>query len=346
MAVRGGVNWPNALMLTCTRATVSPADPTHARMTPVARVIFMGTPDFAVPCLQTLIATQTVVGVVTQPDKPAGRGHQLRPPPVAVAAADAGIPVYQPRSLRREEAAEPLRAWQPDVIVVAAFGQILRPRVLYLPPHGSVNVHASLLPRWRGASPIQHALLAGDATTGVTLMRMDEGMDTGPMLVQEAIAIRPDETAATLHDRLAALGAGMLRRHLDDILAGRVPPQPQPEEGITYAPLIGKEAGRIDWTTNSATLDRLVRAMTPWPGAFTEWAGAPLKVLRARPTGARPDGPPGLVVAMPDGLGVLSGTGALLLDEVQPAGKRAMTAAEFARGRPEFVGSVLGRPRD
>ena len=311
-------------------------------MMPVARVIFMGTPDFAVPCLQTLMTTQTVVGVVTQPDKPAGRGHQLRPPPVAVAAAAAGIPVYQPKSLRREEAAAPLREWQPDVIVVAAFGQILRPHVLYLPPHGSVNVHASLLPRWRGASPIQHALLAGDTATGVTLMRMDEGMDTGPMLVQEALAILPEDTATTLHDRLAALGADMLRRHLDDILAGRIAPQPQPAEGVTYAPLIGKEAGRIDWTADSAALDRLVRAMTPWPGAFTEWAGASLKVLRARPIAARPDGPPGRVVATPAGLVVLAGSGALLLDEVQPAGKRAMTATAFARGRPEFVGSVLG----
>ena len=169
-------------------------------MTGMARIIFMGTPEFAVPILQTLLATQTVVGVVCQPDKPAGRGNQLRPPPVKLAALAAGIPVYQPRSLRREEAAAPLREWQPDVIVVAAFGQILRPHVLYLPPHGSLNVHASLLPRWRGASPIQHALLAGDATTGVTLMGMDEGLDTGPMYVQEALTISPDETAATLHD--------------------------------------------------------------------------------------------------------------------------------------------------
>ena len=215
----------------------------------------MGTPEFAVPVLQTLLATQTVVGVVCQPDKPAGRGNQLRPPPVKLAALAAGIPVYQPRSLRREEAAAPLREWQPDVIVVAAFGQILRPHVLYLPPHGSLNVHASLLPRWRGASPIQHALLAGDATTGVTLMRMDEGLDTGPMYVQEALTISPDETAATLHDRLAALGAEMLRRHLDDILAGRVVAVPQPDEGTTYAPMIAKDAGRIDWTRDAAELD-------------------------------------------------------------------------------------------
>ena len=311
-------------------------------MTGMARVIFMGTPEFAVPVLRTLLATQTVVGVVCQPDKPAGRGNQLRPPPVKLAALAAGIPVYQPKSLRREEAAAPLHEWRPDVIVVAAFGQILRPHVLDLPPRGCLNVHASLLPRWRGASPIQHALLAGDATTGVTLMRMDEGLDTGPMYVQEALAISPDETAATLHDRLAALGGDMLRRHLGDILAGRITATPQPDEGVTYAPLIAKGAGRLDWTRPAMELDRLVRAMTPWPGAFTPWGDETLKVLRARPAVALPDGPPGLVARTAEGLVVATGTGGLLLDEVQLAGKRAMPADDFARGRPEFVGSVLG----
>ena len=303
----------------------------------------MGTPEFAVPVLQTLIDTQMVVGVVCQPDKPAGRGRQLRPPPVKLAATAAGIPVYQPRSLRREEAAAPLHEWRPEVIVVAAFGQILRRHVLDLPPQGCLNVHASLLPRWRGASPIQHALLAGDATTGVTLMRMDEGLDTGPMYVQEALLIQPDETAATLHDRLAALGGDMLRRHLDDILAGRISPTPQPEAGVTYAPLIAKDAGWLDWSRPAVELDRLVRAMTPWPGAFTPWGDEMLKVLRARPAvGALPDGPPGLVARTAAGLVVVTGAGGLLLDEVQLAGKRAMSADDFARGRPEFGGSILG----
>lgn len=169
----------------------------------------MGTPNFAVPVLQTLIATQEVVGVVTQPDRPAGRGKQLRPSPVKETAVAAGIPIYQPQSLRSEEAAEPLHQWQPEMIIVAAFGQILRPHVLELPPLGCLNVHASLLPRWRGASPIQHAIMAGDAETGVTLMQMDVGLDTGAMFVKQAIPIRPDETAASLHDRLAELGATM-----------------------------------------------------------------------------------------------------------------------------------------
>lgn len=311
----------------------------------VARVIFMGTPEFAVPCLSTLIETQQVVGVVTQPDKPAGRGNKLRPSPVKLAAEAAGIPVYQPRSLRREEAAEPLREWRPDVIVVAAFGQILRPHVLYLPPKGSLNVHASLLPRWRGASPIQHAILAGDAITGVTLMQMDEGLDTGPMLVRETLDIGPRETATTLHDRLAALGADMLRRYLDDILVGRVAAAPQGEEGATYAPMIRKEAGALDWRQDVATLDRLVRAMTPWPGAFTRWDGDALRVLQAQPLpGALRDTPPGYVARLGEGIAVRAADGALLLEAVQPPGKRPMPAVDFARGRLDFVGSVLGAP--
>ncbi|HRN68109.1 MAG TPA: methionyl-tRNA formyltransferase [Promineifilum sp.] len=311
-------------------------------MIAVARIIFMGTPEFAVPCLTTLIETQTVVGVVTQPDKPAGRGNRLRPSPVKVAAEAAGIPVYQPKSLRKEEAAAPLREWQPDLIVVAAFGQILRPHVLYLSPRGSLNVHASLLPRWRGASPIQHAILAGDETTGVTLMKMDEGLDTGAMYVQESLSIDPRETAATLHDRLAALGAAMLRRHLDDILDGRLSPTPQGDAGFTYAPMIRKEAGEIDWQRDAGSLDRHIRAMTPWPGAFTWWGGEPLKVLGARPLDFSPSGVPGQVVFTPEGIIVVAGSGGLLLDTIQAPGKRAMAAEEFVRGHPELAGAVLG----
>jgi methionyl-tRNA formyltransferase len=313
-------------------------------MARVARVIFMGTPEFAVPCLQALIETQEVVGVVTQPDRPAGRGHALRPSPVKVVAVSAGLPLYQPKSLRKEEAAEPLREWGPDVIVVAAFGQILRPHVLYLPPRGSINVHASLLPRWRGASPIQHALLAGDAATGITLMRMDEGLDTGPTYVQEALDIGPRETAAALHDRLAALGADMLHRHLDAILDGLISSTPQPEAGATYAPMIHKEAGTIDWEQDDVTIDRLIRAMTPWPGAHTWWNGEPFKIARARPAdGALPDGPPGLVARTGGDIVVLAAGGGLALEAVQPPGKRAMPAEDFAHGHPAWIGSVLGR---
>ena len=309
----------------------------------MSKIIFMGTPEFAVPALQTLIETQTVVGVVTQPDRPAGRGKQLRPSPVKQLAEAADIPVYQPKSLRTPEHIVPLQAWAPEAIVVAAFGQILRPHVLDLPPLGCYNVHASLLPRWRGASPIQHAIMAGDAQTGISLMRMDPGLDTGPVHAQQALPIMPDETAATLHDRLAALGAAMLADHLDDILAGRLPAQAQDDRLATYAPMIQKEAGQLDWSRPGPDLDRHIRAMTPWPGAFTYWQGQLLKVLAALPrpelnTGSEA---PGRVLARHNAILVVTGRGAIQLESVQLAGKRATTINDFVRGRPDFVGSLL-----
>lgn len=309
----------------------------------MARIVFMGTPDFAVPSLQTLIDRQTVIGVVTQPDRPAGRGRQLQPPPVKLVAEANGIPVYQPASMRSEEAAAPLREWQPEMIVVAAFGQILRPHVLDLPPKGCLNVHASLLPRWRGAAPIQHAILAGDRESGITLMRMDAGLDTGPIYVQKAIPIAGDETAATLHDRLARLGGQMLANYLDAILAGELPPVTQNESESTYAPMIRKEMGEIDWQQSSDQIDQLIRAMTPWPSAYSFWNGDQLKILSAAPAG--PDqmsGQPGMVKLLGDRLMVVTGQGGLQLQDLQLAGKRPMTADAFLRGRPDFVGSQLG----
>ncbi len=320
----------------------------------MTRIVFMGTPDFAVPVLQKLIATQEVVGVVTQPDRPAGRGKQLRPSPVKETAVSANIPVYQPKSLRSEEAAAPLRQWQPDMIVVAAFGQILRPHVLELPPLGCLNVHASLLPRWRGASPIQHAIMAGDTETGVTLMQMDVGLDTGAMFVQQAIPIYPDETATSLHDRLAELGAAMIGEHLDDIVNGRITATPQDNTLSTYAPMISKADGQLDWHKTSAELDRHIRAMTPWPGAFTIWEGQLLKVLDAKPVyGHLPAGAPGQVVMMEETARrelaetavVLTQDGGLALNQIQLAGKRAMSSAEFLRGRPDFINSQLDKNR-
>lgn len=310
----------------------------------MAQIVFMGTPEFAVPALKTLLETQSVVGVVTQPDRPAGRGRELRPSPVKKVAKAAGVPLYQPLSLRKPEDAAPLQEWAPEAIVVAAYGQILRPHVLDLPPLGCLNVHASLLPRWRGASPIQHAILAGDDASGITLMQMDVGLDTGPLYVQEAIALRPDETAATLHDRLAALGASLLRRHLDAILAGRITPAPQNDEEATYAPLISKEDGRIPWEESGERLDRHVRAMTPWPSAFTTWEGKRLKVLQARPVTAAnlPEADPGTVIEHQGAIVVVAGEGGLRLLEVQPAGKQAMAIEDFVRGRPDFIGSRLG----
>lgn len=307
------------------------------------RIVFIGTPDFAVPGLRKLIETQTVVGVVTQPDRPAGRGRHVQPPPVKAVAEAAGIPVYQPASLRGEAAAGPLREWRPDALVVAAFGQLLRPHVLNLPPLGCLNVHASLLPRWRGASPIQHAILAGDEQTGISLMRMDVGLDTGPVYVQQALAIPPQATAGVLHDHLAQLGAEMLGEYLEDILSGRLAARPQDNSQATYAPMIQKEDGRLDWRHSAVQLDRRIRAMAPWPGAFTTWKGQLLKVLAARPlpSDGPPSGSPGQVIAPAGRVAVWTGEGVLELLEVQLEGKRPMRAADFARGRPEWSGAIL-----
>jgi methionyl-tRNA formyltransferase len=309
----------------------------------MARIVFMGTPDFAVPILQTLLETQTVTGVVTQPDRPAGRGQALRPSPVKVLALQAGVPLYQPASLRPPEAAGAIRDWEPEAIVVAAFGQILRSHVLSLPPRGCINVHASLLPRWRGASPIYHAILAGDHQTGISLMQMEAGLDTGPVFVQEAIAIRRHDTAATLHDRLADLGAAMVGRYLNDILAGRLVPEPQNESAATYAPMIKKEDGELDWQEAAMALERRVRAMTPWPGAYTWWQGERLRIIAAEARVAGTGAPPGTASSIDGAIVVSAGAGALRLLQLQPAGGRVMDADAFVRGRPEFLGSRLER---
>jgi methionyl-tRNA formyltransferase len=316
----------------------------------MTRAIFMGTPDFAVPTLEVLAAAHfvDVVGVVAQPDRPAGRGRRLLPPPVKRVALERGLPLFQPQSLRTPEAVARLAAWQPDVIVVAAFGQILRQDVLDLPPHGCLNVHASLLPRWRG-NPIAAAILAGDEITGVTIMQMDAGLDTGPILAQRKEPIRPDDTRPTLEERLAQLGAELLMEILPPYLAGDLLPWPQPEEGATYARRLRKEDGLLDWSRPAVELDRQVRALNPWPGAFTTWRGKQLKVLRAVPLpGWRGDRPPGTVVACDDGaaIAVITGEGALRLEEVQLAGKRSMDIAAFLCGQRECVGGQFGEAKE
>lgn len=307
----------------------------------------MGTPIFAVPVLEALEDTHHVVGVVTQPDRPAGRGRRLTPSPVKKVALDRGFPLSQPRSLRTPEAVAQLVAWEPDVIVVAAFGQILKQDVLDLPPHGCLNVHASLLPRWRGAAPAPAAILAGDETTGVTIMHMDVGLDTGPILAQRQELIQPDDTRTTLEHRLARLGAELLVETLPAYLAGDLLPQPQPAEGVTYAHQLRKEDGRLNWSLSAVELDRQVRAFTPWPGAFTTWRGQRLKVLRAAPLpGWRGDAPAGTPLALVDGLAIATGEGALRLEEVQLAGKRPADIAAFLRGQRDFVGSHLGGAKE
>ena len=310
----------------------------------MTRVIFMGTPEFAVPTLRALVETGGfhVVGVVTQPDRPAGRGRTLRPSPVKIAAQQAGIPVFQPPTLRRPEAVEQLQQWQPDVIVVAAFGQILRQNVLDLPPHGCINVHASLLPRWRGAAPLQAAIRAGDKESGITIMKMDAGLDTGPILSQRAIPLDPRETGQTLHDKLAALGSTLLLETLPGYLDGTITPQPQPDDEslVTYAPQIKKEDGAIDWTATAVEIDRLIRAFTPWPGTFTFWNGRMLKVLAGEP--AEGTAAPGRVIAYGDGLAIGTGEGLFVPTRLQLAGKKAVTTEEFVRGQQAIIGSTLG----
>ncbi len=296
----------------------------------------MGSPAFALPTLRALYENYTLIGVVTQPDRRAGRGKRLTPPPVKTLALELGLPIMQPRRLSEAGAMEQLRLWSPDLIVVAAFGQILRPDVLELPPYGCINVHASLLPRWRGASPVQAAILAGDAETGVTIMRMDEGVDTGPILSQRAIAIRPEDTAASLGARLADLGAELLLETLPLYLKGKIAPQPQPEEGATYAPLLQKEDGRLDFSRPVAELERRVRAMYPWPVAFMEWDGRRLRVLRAR-VGEGKSPAPGTRLIVQGRPAVGAADGVLILEEVQPAGKKAMPGKAFLAGAREWV---------
>ncbi|MBN2386925.1 MAG: methionyl-tRNA formyltransferase [Anaerolineales bacterium] len=310
----------------------------HAMAT-APRIVFMGSPDFAVPILEALTRAYPVVGVVTQPDRPAGRGRILVPPPVKETALRLGLPVIQPERLRQPVAMDQLRTWAPDLIVVTAFGQILKPEVLELPLHGCINVHASLLPRGRGAAPIQAALLAGDAETGVTIMRMDPGVDTGPLYASRAIPIAAEETAGTLFAKLALLGADLLLETLPGILNGELQPRPQPAEGVTYAAMLKKEDGRLDFTRPAVELERRVRAMNPWPGAFFDWQGASLKVHKAHTAFALPyvfqqAGTRSVHAGQPAIYG--SDNTMLVLDEVQPAGRKPMSGKAFLAGAREW----------
>jgi methionyl-tRNA formyltransferase len=300
----------------------------------------MGTPEFAVPVLRALTHAHAVVGVVTQPDRSGGRGKKLTASPVKAFAQQTGLSIIQPNQLREPEAMAQLTAWAPDLIVAAAFGQLLRPAVLGLPPRGCLNVHASLLPRYRGASPIAAAILAGEAETGVTIMKMDEGLDTGPTLARRAEPIRPDDTTQTLSERLAEVGAALLVEILPGYLTGQITPQPQEGAFATFAPQLKKEDGHLDFTRPAVELERRVRAFTPWPGAFALWKDQPLKILRATLLeNAR--GEPGLIMPTEHGPAVACGAGALALSHIQPPGKKPMAGADFARGARGFIGAKL-----
>jgi methionyl-tRNA formyltransferase len=293
----------------------------------------MGSPDFALPTLRALVEHYLVVGVVTQPDRPAGRGRILSPPPVKALADSLRLPVIQPHRLSEPQAMEQLREWEPDLIVVAAFGQILKPDVLELPHFGCINVHASLLPRWRGAAPIQAAILHGDNQSGVTIMRMDRGLDTGPILSQRAITITLQDTAESLGNRLAQLGAKLLIETLPAYIDGKIEPKPQDDSLATYAPMLEKESGRLDFHQPAEILARKVRAFNPWPGAFTVWQGNYLKVhqahARAAPSISREPGTTVIIEGFP---AITTSDGLLVLDEVQPAGKKSMPGNVFLNG--------------
>jgi methionyl-tRNA formyltransferase len=294
------------------------------------RVVFLGSPDFAVPGLRSLAAAYTIVGVVTQPDREAGRGRIRVAPPVKTAALELGLPVLQPEKLRAPEAMAQLAAWAPDLIVVAAYGQILRPAVLDLPRFGCINVHGSLLPRWRGAAPIQAAILAGDRETGITIMKMDSGVDTGPILSQRAMPIASDDTAGSVFEKMSVLGAELLAETLPGYLKGDLKPHPQPEEGVTQAPMLKKENGLLDFTLPAEDLVRRVRAFNPWPGAYFEWQAGMMKVHAAHVAEGRAEPGTHLIYKKAPAFG--TGEGLLILDLVQPAGKKTMTGKAFLAG--------------
>jgi methionyl-tRNA formyltransferase len=311
---------------------------------------FAGTPAFAARLLQALLDGKIPVALaLTRPDRPRGRGQKLTASPVKELARQHAIPVHQPSSLATVEAQALLLAHELDVLVVAAYGLLLPAAVLKWPKHGCVNVHASLLPRWRGAAPIQRALLAGDEETGITLMQMDEGLDTGPMLDVVRFAIDERETAATLEHKLSITGASVLLSYLRELAHGTPPAgTPQPTAGATYASKIDKREAEIDWSSAAVTIDRTVRAFDPVPGAATSWSGEPVKIWRAHPaTASVRVGSPGTVIAVDErAVTVACGDGALALLELQPAGGRRMSAAVFAAGRTLEVGDRFGAMPD
>ncbi len=309
------------------------------------RVAFAGTPGFALPPLRALASRHTIVGVLTQPDRPAGRGRALTASPVKLEALARGWPIAQPASLKAEADRAALAAWHPDVLIVVAYGLILPQAALDLPRHGCVNVHASLLPRWRGAAPIQRAILAGDADSGVAIMRMEAGLDTGPVYATRRVAIGTRMTAGELHDRLADEGAAALLGVLAEIEAGTARAVAQPTDGVTYAAKIDKAEARIDWRGGAADIDRQVRAFDPWPIAETRLAGEQLRVLRAHAgdtADARAHGTPGTVLGLEgSGLRVACGSGVLTLETLQRPGRRPVSAFDFALAVP-LEGVVLG----
>ena len=310
------------------------------------RLVFMGTPDFAAASLEALLRSDdSVVGIVTQPDRPKGRGQTLTPSPVKLLAQGAQIPLLQPLKMKDPEFLHALAGWKPDMIAVAAFGRILPPVILTLPPLGCINVHGSLLPKYRGAGPIQWAIMNGEKQTGITTMLMDVGMDTGAMLLQEAIPIMPDDTADTLSPRLAELGGRLLAETIVRLKAGTLVPQPQDSSRATLAPLLKKEDGVIDWTLPAMVLANRVRGLSPWPGAYTSVAGSDSwRIWRALALPGPVTTPPGVIVTITrEAVHVATGDGVLAVMELQPANSRRMAVSQYLAGHPIAVGLQLGR---
>jgi len=306
------------------------------------RLVFLGTPAFAVPTLERLVERgHQVLAAVTQPDRPKGRGQALAPPPVREAALRLGVPVYQPERVKRPESVDYLRSLAPEAMVVVGYGQIIPQSIIDIPPLGILNVHASLLPKYRGAGPIQWAIVNGEAVTGVTIIRIDAGLDTGPMLLKVETVIGADETALDLGRRLSLMGADLLVEALDALAAGRVVPQSQDNAQATYAPMLKKEDGRIDWSRSASQIHNQVRGMQPWPGAYSSFRGGALHVWRARPTEAGAGHPPGSLLRIKPLL-VACGAGALELVEVQMEGRKRMPAADFANGQRLVENEILG----
>jgi len=302
------------------------------------RIVFAGTPEFALPTLDAIAAgAHRLVGVYTQPDRPAGRGRKLKPSPVKRRAAALGVPVYQPETLRDDGVRAEMAALEPDVMVVAAYGLLLPSAVLRLPGHGCINVHASLLPRWRGAAPIARAILAGEQETGVTIMRMARRLDAGDILLQRACEIGLEDNAGDLHDRLAEMGGELLARALNDLDAGHLTGVPQDESEATHAPRLDKAEAGLDFTLPAERLARAVRAFNPWPVAHASVDGQRVRIWHARPVAGAAEAVPGTVLAADEGVDVATGQGRLRLLEVQWPGKRRLPAAEAARGR-DLVG--------
>ena len=307
------------------------------------RIVYAGTPDFAVPALRALLeAGANVVAVYTQPDRPAGRGRKLTASPVKQTALDAGVPVFQPASLRNAEAQAELAALAPDLMVVAAYGLLLPKIVLDMPTHGCVNLHASLLPRWRGAAPIQRAIESGDTQTGITLMQMDVGLDTGDMLAKSVCPITPDDSAQSLHDRLAQMGAALLMQHLPALLQGALRGEVQDEALVTYAKKLDKAEALLDWSLPAALLARRVMAFNPWPVAETYWQGETLRIWRAQAIDQTIEATPGCVLATSrEGVDVATGCGVLRVQQLQRPGGKPLMAADFLNAQP-MLGETLG----